>query len=139
MHKLIKGLFGLFIVFLLGYGVFFCFQQIKNDKSSTTGFNDLKDAYDKSETVIRKQYIYACYELRDAAKLFYTESCLNTPISSGDVTQLSVYGKRPTSGTWYLDETGKMILENVVYDSYVCSTVMDENKDTIDCQKQDVQ
>lgn len=133
MH-IIKGLFYFVFLSFLILGVYFCFSQIKND-NSVIGDKPLKEAYDKGEEVLSKQYVNSCYELRDAARLFYTESSFDTPITSGSVTTLQIYGKKPVSGNWRIDNNGKVILENIVYDSYICNTVMNDKDDKIDCKK----
>ena len=136
ISKFLKFFFSFILLFVLSFGVYFCFQHVYK-KNTNKGTSHIKGAYDKAENVILKQYVNSCYELRDAAKLFYTESYLNGEVSSGSVINLQIYGKKPTSGTWYIDSKGNVILKDVIYDSYICNTVMDDTNNIMDCKKQD--
>lgn len=81
-----------------------------------------------------KSVVNSAYGVVDAAKLYYTESLLDsTQVSSGDVASLKVSGTKPSAGTWNVAEDGQVSISGVSLDGYTCSTKTGTSE--VECSK----
>lgn len=81
-----------------------------------------------------KSVVNSAYGVVDAAKLYYTESLLDsTQVSSGDVASLKVSGTKPTGGTWNVAVDGQVSIASVSLDGYTCSTKTGTSE--VECSK----
>ncbi len=81
-----------------------------------------------------KSVVNSAYGVVDAAKLYYTESLLeSTQVASGSVTSLNVSGTKPSAGTWAIASDGQVTISGVSLDGYTCSTVA--NSSEVQCAK----
>lgn len=123
MHKLIKGICICFFSLFLLFGVYYVFQFFSEKHGKKILIEEVEKEKNTIQKINGRNVIYDCYGVRDAVKLYYTESLLtDTPITSGSVTSLSVSGRKPISGTWLVDDSGVIILTDVLFDDYVCFT-----------------
>lgn len=81
-----------------------------------------------------KSVVNSAYGVVDAAKLYYTESLLeSTQVASGSVASLNISGTKPSAGTWAIASDGQVTISGVSLDGYTCSTVA--NSSEVKCTK----
>ena len=90
------------------------------------------------EQAREKAAVNSAYGVIDTAKLYYTESLLDSSktvnATGNEAKTLNVSGTKPSSGTWDFDSaTGKITLNDVVIGDYTCNG---NNADTaVTCTK----